>query len=169
MCRLCKQNFTPEQTIAQLKESLVQLDRDPNFFELWNTTSLAFVLYSAIGIDGTEARDLGLKLLGEFNNWVAIQPAYYLPKTGVEPMLHPNVINKLYLWAENFTNPLNLSRDELFDFLKRKINEYKKEQSNYELWSGIGAGIGVGLIATVGFFFAIKYKCPLVGRFKSFH
>lgn len=146
MCILCKEKHSYEHTVNSLKEAL----QEPHEFALWNTTSLAFVLYSAIGIDGMEgkARILGLKLLEKFSRWVNNQPAYYLPDTGMEPMYHPKVIEKLYLLAKNFTNPNNLSKHDLYVFLGTKLNEYKNEQKNNEM---INIRVVWGLSFLVGY------------------
>lgn len=151
MCRLCKENITPEQTIEMLKKTLS--DNTEQTFQSWNTTSVQFVLYPAFGIDGSDARELGLELLEKFSTWVDTQPAYYYPKTGIEPMYHPKVIEKLYLFAKNFTNPSNLSKHELFYFISMKMNEYCKEQENIDMYNNFitGFGLGMFIIGPIGY------------------
>ncbi len=143
MCYLCRFNLklTPEQVIAQLKE--------PVDYDEFNTTSIGFILYSCVGMNGPEAKEVALDVLDKFITWVKTKLPYYVPDTDIEPMLHPNVLVKLHKWCVQFTNPNSLSNDELINLLGRKIHEFKRIQENWEFWTsfGIGIGIGIGAIA----------------------
>lgn len=146
MCWLCTKHLSSEKVIEQLNFALDNVNKDPEYFNLWNTSSLSFLLYSTIGINGVNARDIGLKLLQKFNLWIKTKPAYYIPNSGVEPMLHHNVINKYYLWVCNFTNPKNLSKIKLLDLLNNRINQFVKEQTNYEFFIGLNVGFSLVVI-----------------------
>ena len=173
MCIKCKEHVTSEETITQLKKALEEFKKDPDYFKSWNTTSVAFILYSSIWIDGPEARQLALELLQYFKLWLEKQPVYYMPDSGLVKMFHPKVIDKLYLWANDFQNPSNLSNHELFNLLSMKIDEFEKEQNNDEFEKeqnndefkkeqnnnkyllGFGISIVIGIV--YGLIYCIKY------------
>lgn len=146
MCRLCKMLIPAEEMVKMLNEALKESNEDIRVFEGWNTTSVYFMFCSALGIDGLEARDIALKLLYNFSKWVATQPVYYLPSSGLECMWHPDVINKLYLYALNFNNPFKLSDEELFELVGRKVNEFNVMQKNMDR---IKIGVGLGVVGVV--------------------
>jgi hypothetical protein len=57
MCWLCHSKLTNEEVISQLKESLA----NPQY-EVWNSTSIAHIIYSMYGANGKEAASLALQL-----------------------------------------------------------------------------------------------------------
>jgi hypothetical protein len=149
MCYQCRSStkLSPEQIITQLKEF--------TSYEEFNTTSVGFILYSCMGMDGLDAKQVALEVLSNFINYVKTRSPYYIPKTGIEPMLHPNVLVNLHSWCEKFTNSNSLSNDELVELLGRKINEFIKKQANYELGIGLGLGTGIGIVLGILYW---KYK-----------
>jgi len=140
MCYYCRSNLklSPEQIITQLKEF--------TSYDEFNTTSVAFILYSCIGMDGLEAKQVALEVFSNFINYVKTRSSYYIPKTGIQPMLHPNVLVNLHSWCTQFTNPNSLSNDELVELLGRKVNEFTKKQTNWELGIGVSLSTGIGIV-----------------------
>lgn len=169
MCWKCRQGFTQDQVISQLKLSLLQANSDPNYFSLWNTTSVGNILYSCVGIDGPEAKVLGLQLLDLFMGWIETQPTSYIPSTGIEPMFSFKVLCNLHNWAKSFTNPNNLTEHQLLELLERKIHEFKKYQLNKNLWIDTGIGIGwcVGMISLgLGLYYLYSNRKLLIVKLK---
>jgi hypothetical protein len=140
-------NLTSEQIIAQLKEHVP--------YDKFNTTTIIFVLYSCIGINGAEAKQVALDLLAEFIDYVNTRPAYYIPDSSVEPMLHSNVLANLHSWCKDFTNTNLLSNRELMEFLGRKIYEFQKIQANRDL--AIGGIFSSAIVMVLGILY-YKYK-----------
>ncbi len=140
-------NLTSEQIIARLKEHIP--------YDQFNTTAITFILSSCIGIDGPEAKQVALNLLAEFIDYVNTRPAYYIPKSSSEPMLHPNVLSNLHSWCKDFTNTNLLSNRELMEFLGRKIYEFQKIQANREL--AIGGIFSSAIVMVLGILY-YKYK-----------
>ena len=157
MCWQCRQGITQEQVIYQLKFSLLEANSNPNYFSLWNTTSVGNILYSCVGIDGPEAKNLALQLLVLFAGWVGTQPTSYIPSTGIEPMFSYEVLCNLHNWAKSFTNPNNLTDHQVVELIGRKIHEFKKYQSNKNLWIDTAISIGMGLALGIGFGYGLYY------------
>lgn len=157
MCWLCRQILSREQVVNQLKSALTNIKTDPYYFYNFNTTSVVNILYSCVGLDGFEAKEVGLELLELLIDWVKYKPSGYIPKTGIEPMYHYKVLLNLHTWAKNFTNPDNLIENQIVELIGKKIYEFKKSQENKELLVSFGTSLGVASFGIGLFFWYRKY------------
>ncbi len=132
--------LSPEQIVAQLTQS--------EDFATFNTTTVGFLLYSCMGMDGPEAKQVALNELGKFVEWLRTQPPCYVPSTGVEPMLHPDVLADMHAWCTQFTNPDALSNDQLATLLGTKLAVFKPRHWGWGwVWGCRSLELGLGLAA----------------------
>jgi len=123
MCFICSDKVPIEKKIAQLKEIIDLPDDEKNTkFDDFNTTSVFSLLYSCSGMYGEEAKELSIKILREFVKWMRDnKQLLYLPKSGLEVMFHPILIEKTVDWCEE--QDLNVEKHEMLDKLRNKFNE----------------------------------------------
>jgi len=136
MCFLCSDGIS--QDIRRLKMKNILEDEDSSF-DKFNTTSLYVILYSCTGMYGKEAKELGIKVLKNFVKWMnKNNKIYYLPKTGLEIMYHPDLIEEILNWCE--TLPINETIDndqkhKMMEELSKKFRElevnFKSKDLNY--------------------------------------
>ena len=151
----CQENSTTEKVIRELNKSLSSAKLEPEYFNKWNTTSVVCLLHPSVGLYGQEAKQIALEIFYLFSRWVKTQPAHYIPSNGIEPMYYPEVIEKLYWWACGFTNPFNLSNDQIINLVYSKIYQLEKAQGNYNMW------YNTGLVTGLGVFVGLTYMyCP---------
>ena len=119
MCWVCCSNLSNDNVLNQLMEIKNDNDYDDNkVFDKLNTTSIFFFLYCNIGLFGNENRILSWELTEKIIKYLNSKSICYLPKTGLEPMYHPELLQKIYLWARNFDyeNNFKLELDKLDEY-----------------------------------------------------
>lgn len=107
-------------TLENLRDGI----QDTNY-EKWNTTSIQTVFCTLIEYpEGTEERDIALKLLRGFIDWRKEQPAEYLPKGGLEFMYSNEYLLETYEYILSHPPP---SENESL----KKHNDFKKGVQEY--------------------------------------
>ena len=146
--------FTSTEVVTELK----RLSQDKKIvFDNMDFPSLSFslwltrLIYSSVGVYGPEARVLGLEILKSFVIWQKAKGIFGTRVNGYDPI----VVEKLYEWACDFTNPYNLPTMEIIILVTRKKLEIEKAQANNAMW------YNAGLVTGLGIFMAITYSyCP---------
>ncbi len=155
MCVLFRENASKEKIIEGLSKFLFFVRTNINNFKHLDTVSFEYLLYSSVGIDGPEAKEIAWEIFELFKHWVKSQPERYVPTNGLKSMYYPEVIEKLYWWALQWKNTNNLSNEQIIQLIHRKIYELEKSQANFN------AIYNMGLIAGLGIFIGLTYSyCP---------
>lgn len=103
MCLECYQG--PDESI--LKEIIsFSKSKKNKIFLGWNTTSVQFIMYSAIGLHNKKIQEMGIQILRQYANWLydTCRYALYLPKTGLEYMYKPLLLLKFADYCETLEN-----------------------------------------------------------------
>ncbi len=86
----------------------------------WNTSSVGAIFATIVEYtEGSEERDLALKILKGFCEWRKEQPAEYLPRRGLEFMYSNEYLQEAYEYV--LAHPLPSEEEPL-----KKHNEFKK-------------------------------------------
>ena len=134
MCFKCSDNMPLEVINNYLKDKLELPENEKDeHFDHFDTTSVLIILYSCVGMYGNEAKILGIKVLREFVAWMRKNKyILYLPKTGLEAMYHPTLIEQTLDWCETLQE-YDIKEDDkderhkLLEQLFQKFNELNDE------------------------------------------
>lgn len=123
MCFECHTNISNDEIINSLN-AIIANPSDKEFEE-WNTTSVSHIIQVSIGVNGEEARLLGIDVLKRFIKWRYTQPVNYLPKNGIELMYNVKDIENDLNYAETYNPNYNDKHRIIEDYAK-----YKKSTKN---------------------------------------
>lgn len=96
MCLYCAQNISDEDYAMGLAQIVP--------FEEYNTTSINFFLYGCCGFFGEKSRIPSITHMKDFIKWARTKDIFYMPKNGLEVMYHPDLLERLINWCEQY-NP----------------------------------------------------------------
>ena len=82
------------------KDLYVVADELNEEFENLNTNNVYFLFYCTMGLFSKDVRELSLTVLENFINYLQTKQPFYIPKTGLESMFHPELVKKIYLWLK---------------------------------------------------------------------
>lgn len=123
MCFECHKNISNDEIINSLN-AIIANPSDTEFEE-WNTTSVSHIIQVSIGVNGKEARFLGINVLKRFIKWRYTQPVIYLPKNSIEIMYNVKDIENDLKYAESYNPEYNDKEKIIEDYAK-----YKKSNTN---------------------------------------
>lgn len=128
MCIKCAIGMSNETIKNQLEDVIEKKN-----FDKLNTTGVKFILYACVGIFGYESKEVGLKLIKMFIEWLKDKNFPYLPYTGIEEMYHYTVLTVLVEWCESSNFEVcneddENKRMELFNLLINKMNDLLSNQ-----------------------------------------
>jgi hypothetical protein len=112
-----------EEVIKQLKDIL-----DGEFyFETWNTTSVSHILIALMGHNGSEGKELSLKIFEIFLSWYEKNKQdKYLPESGMEYMYSKQCCRNLLNIAKN---NCDMSEEEIGKLFNNEINKDEKRKT----------------------------------------
>jgi len=84
MCLYCHSRLTDDSILKSLQNQI----NNPYPFNQWNSTSLAHISYSVMGLNGIKCQKLALSILNDYIEWAKTQSDHdtRIPQTGCEKM-----------------------------------------------------------------------------------
>lgn len=120
---MCSDGMSNDTRLSQLKKIF---EDEHSSFDKFNTTSVFSVLYSCTGMYGDEIKAISIEVLRHYVNWLNKNNLiFYMPKTGLEIMFHPTLIEKIVDWCEKL--PPNEVKDDNIDEKHKILNELSKK------------------------------------------
>lgn len=99
-------------------------------YQKWNTNTVQMMVdMLSKYVEGTEERNLILKIFKGFVDWRKTQPADYLPKSGMEIMYSSEFMQELYDYA--LTNPPPSKEESFEEFKSVFFEKYNELYAKY--------------------------------------
>jgi hypothetical protein len=115
MCLQCHRGISDEHILQELN-SLIDNKFDTNEFKLINSTSISHFIIAASGYNGTNIKNLSIKVLEKYNNWLMLNSN----KTINTNLSYDKILNIISYLKHNSTESYNL--DNLVNYLNKLNN-----------------------------------------------
>ena len=115
MCLQCHSALTDDQIYTDLID-IDNVNFDTNIFGKMNSTSISHCVIASSGYNGTKVRELGIRILKKYNNWLLENPSMVLG----ERLSYDNNLKLIEKIESNFTNHRDL--DHLVNYLNKNLD-----------------------------------------------